>query len=90
MFSLTACASHPPAENTARYSNDDGSLNSRVQVAVNDVRGVRPGDITSHTQDAVVTLQGTVDNQRSAEFAVQAARQVPGVERVDYNIKYAP
>lgn len=87
MLSLAACASNHPSENMASYSNDDASINHRVQVAVNQVQGVGPNDIMARTHDAVVTLDGTVDNRRSAEFAVQAARQTPGVQRVDYNIK---
>lgn len=100
VVSLAACASHPPAQNTASRttashdmamaSNDDTAINQRVLVAVNNVQGVHANDLQASTKDAVVTLRGAVDNQRSAEFAIQAARQVQGVRQVDYNIQVAP
>jgi osmotically-inducible protein OsmY len=111
LVSLAACASHPPAQNTAQSSppqnttaqnsppqnttaqnathapNDDASINQRVETAVNNVQGVHENDVHASTQDAVVTLKGSVDNRLVATYVIQAARQVEGVKQVNYNIK---
>lgn len=111
LVSLAACASHPPAQNTAQSNppqnttaqnsppqnttaqnathapNDDASINQRVETAVNNVQGVHENDVHASTQDAVVTLKGSVDNRLVATYVIQAARQVEGVKQVDYNIK---
>src|SRR3546814_3124139 len=75
---LAGCGNNPPAQNMAQaqYSNDDASINNRVRVAVDNVEGVHPNDITTQTKDAVVTFRGAVDNRRSAEKPVKAARRV--------------
>jgi hyperosmotically inducible protein len=38
------------------------------------------------TYDGVVKLRGKVDSQMAAQNAIQAARQVQGVKKVDYDI----
>lgn len=39
------------------------------------------------TSNGVVALRGVADSQLIAQIDVQAARQVPGVLRVDYDIQ---
>jgi hyperosmotically inducible protein len=83
---LGACADHEPEQrNTAQYT-DDTTLNTNVQTAVLGVPGVHANDLQVSTYDGVVKLRGKVDSQMAAQNAIQAARQVQGVKKVDYDI----
>ena len=86
VFALAACASDHTPRDTAQYT-DDTSINTNVQAAVIGVPGVHANNIQVDTYEGVVKLRGTVDNQLAAQNAVQAARQVAGVKKVDYDIK---
>lgn len=85
-FALGACAGDHTPRSTAQYT-DDASINTNVQAAVVSVPGVHANNIQVSTYEGVVTLRGSVDDQLAAQNAVQAARQVAGVKKVDYNIK---
>ncbi|MGB3291139.1 MAG: BON domain-containing protein [Burkholderiaceae bacterium] len=85
-LALGACAGDPPARSAAQYT-DDASINTNVQAAVVSVPGVHANDMQVNTYEGVVSLRGNVDDQLAAQNAVQAARQVAGVKKVDYNIK---
>jgi hyperosmotically inducible protein len=41
------------------------------------------------TANGVVTLDGAADNETAALNAVQAARQIAGVKKVNYDIRIA-
>jgi len=86
-LALGACAHHDTAtqRSAAEYS-DDTSINTNVQAAVLGVPGVHANDIQVSTYEGVVKLRGMVDNQKAAQNAIQAARQVEGVKTVDYDM----
>ncbi|MGP1615046.1 MAG: BON domain-containing protein, partial [Pollutimonas bauzanensis] len=83
---LSACAGDPTPRAAAQY-NDDASINTNVEAAVVGVPGIHANNIQVSTYEAVVTLRGTADSNLAARNAVQAARQVPGVKKVDFDIK---
>jgi uncharacterized lipoprotein YajG len=85
-LALGACAGNSTQRSAAQYT-DDASINTDVQAAVIAVPGVHANNIQVSTYEGVVTLRGNVDDQLAAQNAVQAARQVAGVKKVDYNIK---
>ena len=89
-FALTlgACAADRTPRSAAQYDND-ASINTNVQAAVIAVPGVHASTIQVRTYEGVVTLTGTVDDRLAAQNAIQAARQVAGVKKVDYNIDVA-
>lgn len=86
VVALGACAGEPMPRDTASYA-DDASINTNVQAAVVGVPGVHANNMQVNTYEGVVTLRGTVENQLAAQNAIQAARQVAGVKKVDYDIK---
>lgn len=89
LLSLSACAGNPnPPGNAMR--TDDASITTNVQAAVVAVPGVHPPTMEVDTTDGVVNLRGTAANQVAARNAVQAARQVPGVKRVEFDIRVPP
>jgi len=89
VLALGACANEPMQRDSASYT-DDASINTNVQAAVVGVPGVHANNVQVKTYEGVVTLRGTVENQLAAQNAVQAARQVAGVKKVDYDIKVGP
>lgn len=68
-------------------TNNDASINANVMNAVSSVPGLRASNIQVTTLNGNVSLRGTADNQMVAQSAIQAARQVPGVQRVDYDLR---
>ena len=85
-FILSACAGDPTPRASAAY-DDDASINAKVEAAVISVPGIHADNVRVSTEDAVVTLHGTAENTLAARNAVQAARQVPGVKTVNYDVK---
>src|SRR5690606_31370809 len=85
-LALSACAGDHTPRDTAQYT-DDASINTNVQAAVVGVPGVHANDVQVSTYEGVVKLRGTVENQLAAQNAIQAARQVAGVKKVEYDIK---
>lgn len=91
-FALTACVA-PPATSYYRGTignvapaTNDVSINANVIAAIHaSSGGVTNLQVT--TLNGVVTLRGTADTQIVAQNDVQAARRVPGVQRVDYDIQ---
>lgn len=86
VLALSACAGDRTPRDTAQYTNDT-AINANAQAAVIAVPGVHANTMKVSTYEGVVTLQGTVDNQLAAQNAIQAARQVAGVKKVNYDIK---
>ncbi|MEO9122467.1 MAG: BON domain-containing protein [Burkholderiaceae bacterium] len=68
-------------------TNNDASINANVMNAVSSVQGLRASNIQVTTLNGNVSLRGIADNQMVAQSAVQAARQVSGVQRVDYDLR---
>ena len=85
-FTLGGCAGDATPRASAQY-DDDASINAKVEAAVISVPGMHAENVRVSTKDAVVTLHGTADNTLAARNAVQAARQVPGVITVNYDVK---
>lgn len=67
--------------------HDDASINANVQAAVVGTSGVHANDIQVTTYRGVVSLKGQADTQDAAVSAVEAARSVAGVKKVNYDIK---
>ncbi|AEC19543.1 transport-associated protein [Pusillimonas sp. T7-7] len=86
VLALSACAGDYSQRDAAQYT-DDTSINTNAQAAVIGVPGVHANTMQVSTYEGVVTLRGTVDNQLAAQNAIQAARQVAGVKKVNYDIK---
>lgn len=86
VLSLSACAGDPTPPASAMLT-DDVSITSNVEAAVIAVPGVHSPATQVQTTDGVVNLRGTAANQVAARNAVQAARQVPGVKRVEFDIR---
>jgi hypothetical protein len=82
-------ASHPhyrgTISNTAPMTND-ASINANVISAIQASSGGAT-NLQVTTLNGVITLRGTADTQAVAQNDVQAARQVRGVQRVDYDIE---
>src|SRR5690606_36124432 len=88
VLALGACAGDPTPRATAEYA-DDANINTNVQAAVVGVPGVHATESQVTTYEGVVTLRGTVDNKLAAQNAIQAARQVAGVKKVDFDLQLA-
>lgn len=71
----------------AVVSPNDAAINANVVSAVSAVPGMQTSNIQVGTLNGIVTLRGTVSSQAAAQSAVQAARQVPGVRSVDYDLQ---
>ena len=89
---LTACVVQPASSyyrgtiNNEAPQNNDASITANVVAAVHAASGGAT-NLQVSTLNGVVTLRGTADTQVVAQNDVQAARQVPGVQRVDYDIQ---
>ena len=62
---------------------DDGAITTRVQAKFYQSRSVKTADIDVETSDGVVTLEGTVASSDVRQEAVNQARGVEGVVRVE-------
>jgi hyperosmotically inducible protein len=87
-LALAACAGDPTPPATAQLT-DDTAITKNVQSAVIGVPGVHADKVGVTTTNGVVTLSGTADSETAALNAVEAARQVAGVKKVDYDIRIA-
>jgi osmotically-inducible protein OsmY len=76
----------PPAQSTAAQQ-DDASLTTSVQAKYYGDPAVRGRDIRVVTENGVVTLNGTVESDAARQQAVSLARQVPGVTRVEDQLR---
>ncbi|MGB7483594.1 BON domain-containing protein [Castellaniella ginsengisoli] len=68
-------------------NHQNAVINANVISAVSAVPGLRNSNLQVGTLHGVVSLRGTVDSRAAAESAVQAARQVPGVRSVNYDLQ---
>lgn len=73
--------------NNMASMNNDASISANVIQALNNSAGMGAKNLRVSTLNGVVTITGVADNQTIAQNSVQAARQVPGVLRVDYDIE---
>jgi len=65
---------------------DDGVITTRVKTALLADPGIKGMDITVMTRKAEVQLSGFVNNQTQIERAVEVARGIEGVTKVDNNM----
>lgn len=75
------------SESNAAPINNDASINANVIQAITRASGTGAANLQVTTLNGIVTLRGVADSQLIAQTDVQAARQVPGVLRVDYDIQ---
>lgn len=73
--------------NNMASMNNDASISANVLQALNNSAGMGAKNLRVSTLNGIVTITGVADNQTIAQNSVQAARQVPGVLRVDYDIE---
>lgn len=62
---------------------DDTWITTKVKTEMATAKGVPGRDISVETTNGVVALTGTVDTQAEADKAIDVARHVKGVTRVD-------
>jgi osmotically-inducible protein OsmY len=69
---------------TAKAANatDDAAVTTKVKAALFAEPGLKTLQINVDTQDAIVTLQGTVDSDTLRQRAVQIASSTNGVRQV--------
>jgi hyperosmotically inducible protein len=69
---------------TAKTANaaDDAAVTTKVKAALFAEPGLKTLQINVDTQDAIVTLQGTVDSDTLRQRAVQIASSTDGVRQV--------
>jgi osmotically-inducible protein OsmY len=94
MFLIDAC-NRPSVEREAPAAADevrptDATLETTVRAELYTERTGRGGDVDVRVNDGVVTLQGTVDTAEARQRAIEAARRVDGVVRVDEQLNVAP
>ena len=62
---------------------DDSAITAKVKAALVDHDAIKSTDISVKTDNKVVTLSGTVDNQSQVDQATSLAKGVEGVSSVD-------
>lgn len=62
---------------------DDSTITAKVKAALVDHDAIKSTDISVKTDNKVVTLRGTVDNQSQSDQATSLAKGVEGVSSVD-------
>lgn len=62
---------------------DDSAITAKVKAALVDHDAIKSTDISVKTDNKVVTLSGTVDNQSQSDQAASLAKGVEGVSSVD-------
>lgn len=74
-------------ENGVSAVNGDAAINANVITTLSRLPKQEGTNIQVSTYNGVVTLRGVANTSQVAQSNVQAARQVPGVQRVDYDIQ---
>jgi osmotically-inducible protein OsmY len=85
---VSACGAYKQTELT--NLTDDSTINTNVRAAVAGVPGVYENTAHVSTENGVVNLDAAVQDKLAAQNVVQAARQVAGVKRVDFNLQLQP
>lgn len=85
LLALSACATDTTSPTPSGAPNDS-TLNQQVTQAVQTVPGVGTDDLSVSTRNGVVTLKGKTETRTQAQDAIEAARHVIGVIKVDYDI----
>jgi osmotically-inducible protein OsmY len=80
---FTACAVRPPA-----VTRDDASITSDVQARLAADPQTKPFAITVDTKSGVVHVAGDVAKDSDRQAVERIARDAPGVQGVDNNVRY--
>jgi hyperosmotically inducible periplasmic protein len=70
-----------------RTEDRDTRITTSVQARFYSDEQIRGRHIEVHTDDAVVTLRGSVETEQARERAIEIARGVEGVQRVEDNLQ---
>jgi hypothetical protein len=87
---VTATTPATTTTGTAGQAVDNAALTTRVKSALLADDQVKGTQINVDSANGVVTLTGTVDNPAHIDRAVELARQVDGVQRVENNLAASP
>lgn len=85
-FALAACAPTSKSEGTGGYI-DDTVITTKVKSALLAEKDLKSTQISVETFKGRVQLSGFVDSKASANKAIEAARNVKGVQSVIDSIK---
>jgi osmotically-inducible protein OsmY len=84
---LAACAGSPTSRSTGQ-AIDDAAITARVKTEIaKDMSVAQAAGVNVDTFRGTVSLSGFVDSQTQAQAAARAASQVPGVQKVDNNLR---
>jgi osmotically-inducible protein OsmY len=72
-----------------RY-RDDGAINSKVEMALQDERSLEASELVVVTEDRVVWLTGRASSQAHIDRAATVARAIGGVQSVRIDIHLKP
>jgi hyperosmotically inducible periplasmic protein len=89
---VAGCNREPavPMDQSATVAVDDERIATYVQARYQRDRSIRGSDISVTANNGVVTLRGSVPDAEAREHAVELAREVDGVQRVDNELQVAP
>lgn len=87
LTALAACATNTTSgTRTTHTPQDDTALSELVTRTVHDLPGIGTTDLSVSALDGVVTIKGRTPTRAQAQEVIEAARHVPGVQKVDYDI----
>ena len=86
---FAGCQQDPNRQTAGEYL-DDATITARVKTALIQAPDVKAHQINVETQNGVVQLSGFVDSEDEARRAVDAADDVPGVKKVESDMRVKP
>jgi len=86
---VSACAGSAQQESTGEYV-DDAAITTKVKTKILQDPNLKVLQINVETFKGVVQLSGFVNSSEAADRAVQVARGVEGVERVENKMTVKP
>jgi osmotically-inducible protein OsmY len=86
LIGVAGCASKPGQNNFF----DDAMVTTRVKKAIFDDPSLKVTDVSVTTENAVVSLSGTVKSRADRTRATEVARRVDGVKLVKNELKVDP
>jgi hyperosmotically inducible protein len=90
---LAACQTTDDQDSTGQTAGeymDDATITARVKTALIQAPDVKAHNINVETHNGVVQLSGFVDSEDEARRAVDAADDVPGVKKVESDMRVKP
>ena len=87
-LSLAACGTEPAKKTDTAETSQDAALTAKVKSALaTDVGARAASNITVEANRGVVRLSGFVENQDTADRAVQAAKKVSGIQSLKSDLR---